>query len=62
MINGKKIKGYSKKTVERILNTVWDIYHVRLIEQSFFKIIVIRKRYFYHISVQEMMLLMSYLK
>ncbi|MDF2002656.1 hypothetical protein P2Q02_08280 [Bacillus pumilus] len=58
----QKIKGYSKKTVERILNTVWDIYHVRLIEQSFFKIIVIRKRYFYHISVQEMMLLMSYLK
>ncbi|VXA96608.1 hypothetical protein BACI9J_120050 [Bacillus altitudinis] len=28
--------GYSKKTVEPILNTVWDIYHVRLIEQSFF--------------------------
>ncbi|MCM3149870.1 hypothetical protein [Bacillus pumilus] len=32
----QKIQGYSKKTVERILNTVWDIYHVRLMEQSFF--------------------------
>lgn len=30
----KKIQGYSKKTVDRILNTAWDIFHIRLMEFS----------------------------
>lgn len=30
----KKIEGYSKNTVERILNTAWDIVHVRFMESA----------------------------
>lgn len=30
----EKIEGYSKKTVKNILNTTWDIFHIRLIEMS----------------------------
>lgn len=30
----KKIQGYSKNTVDRISNTAWDIFHVRLMELS----------------------------
>src|SRR5690625_90893 len=30
----KKIEGYSKKTVTNILNTTWDIFHIRLMEKS----------------------------
>src|SRR5699024_11742835 len=30
----EKIEGFSKATVNRILNTVWDISHFRLLETS----------------------------
>lgn len=32
----KKIQGYSKNTKDKILNTVWDMFHVRLLELQMF--------------------------
>lgn len=32
----KKIQGYSKNTRDKILNTVWDMFHVRLLELQMF--------------------------